>query len=99
MIERNEYMDQLKRWREKDVIKVVTGIRRCGKSTLLSMFQDELKEEGISEKNMISLNLESVEGLDITDYHELLHYFLSRLQPSGMNYIFIDEVQQVEHFE
>jgi len=99
MIERNEYMDQLKRWREKDVIKVVTGIRRCGKSTLLSMFREELKKDGIPEENMISLNLESVEGLDITDYHELLSYFTSRLRPSGMNYIFIDEVQQAEHFE
>ena len=99
MIQRPFYLDQLRRWREKDVIKVLTGIRRCGKSTLLSMFRKELRQSGVPEENIISLNLEGIEGIDITESRQLLQYFVERLQPHGMNYIFIDEVQQVEHFE
>ena len=99
MISRPYYLDQLRRWREKDVIKVLTGIRRCGKSTLLSIFREELLRDGVPEKNIISLSLESVEGIDITESRQLLQYFVERLQPDGMNYVFIDEVQQVEHFE
>ena len=99
MIARPYYLDQLRRWREKDVIKVVSGIRRCGKSTLLSMFRDELLKSGVSQDHIISLNLEGIEGIDITEGRQLLQYFAQRLQPQGMNYIFIDEVQQVEHFE
>lgn len=99
MIKRPYYLNQLRHWQERDVIKVVTGIRRCGKSTLLSMFREELQQSGIPQENIISLNLESIEGIDITKSRQLLDYFLKRLQPNGMNYIFIDEAQQVEHFE
>lgn len=99
MIQRPHYLQQLRRWREKDVIKVVTGIRRSGKSTLLTMFREELREKGVPAERIISLNLEGVEGIDITEGRELLEYFMKRLQPGGTNYLFIDEVQQVEHFE
>ena len=99
MIVRPFYLEQLRRWREKDVVKVLTGIRRCGKSTLLSMFREELRQSGVPKENIISLNLEGIEGIDITESRQLLQYFVERIQPRGMNYIFIDEVQQVEHFE
>ena len=99
MIPRPYYLEQLRRWRERDVIKVVSGIRRSGKSTLLSMFREELRQSGVPQKNIISLNLEDMEGIDITESRQLLQYIVARLQPRGMNYIFIDEVQQVEHFE
>lgn len=84
MIQRPHYLQQLRRWREKDVIKVVTGIRRSGKSTLLTMFREELREKGVPAERIISLNLEGVEGIDITEGRELLEYFMKRLQP-GQN--------------
>ncbi|MCI6100357.1 MAG: AAA family ATPase [Selenomonas sp.] len=93
MIQRPFYLDQLRRWREKDVIKVLTGIRRCGKSTLLSMFRKELRQSGVPEENIISLNLEGIEGIDITESRQLLQYFVERLQPHGMNYIFTQTSQ------
>lgn len=99
MIEREHYLHQLRQWKDHDVIKVVSGIRRCGKSTLLELFREELQQAGIPDKNIIVLNLEGIDGIDITDFRQLLHYFTDRLQDSGMNYLFIDEIQQVEGFE
>lgn len=99
MIERPIYMEQLLHWKGHDVIKVVTGVRRCGKSTMLKMFRNELQKSGVPKENIISLNLEDIEGIDINNYRQLLQYFVDRLQPDGMNYIFIDEVQQVNGFE
>lgn len=61
MVERKEYLEELKRWKEKDLIKVVTGIRRCGKSTLFDLFIDYLKSGGISEKQIIKINLEDAD--------------------------------------
>ena len=99
MIQRSFYLNQLNSWKNHDVIKVVTGIRRCGKSTLLKLFRDELLHTGTPAENIISLNMEDVEGIDIENFRQLLQYFVDRLQPTGMNYIFIDEVQQVDGFE
>lgn len=99
MIERKVYLEQLLHWKDHDVIKVVTGVRRCGKSTLLKLFRKELQKADVPAENIISLNLEDPEGIDITDCRQLLRYFIERLQPKGKNYIFIDEVQQVENFE
>ncbi len=99
MIKRPDYLQQLFHWKDHDIIKVITGVRRCGKSTVLKMFRHALKETGIPEENIIFLNLEDIEGIDITNYRQLLQYFIDRMQPTGMNYIFIDEVQQAEGFE
>lgn len=99
MIERKTYLEQLLHWKDHDVIKVVTGVRRCGKSTLLKLFRQELLKTGVPAENIISLNLEEYEGLDITSYRQLLQYFMDRIHSKGKNYIFIDEVQQVEDFE
>ena len=96
MIERPIYLEQLLHWKDHDVIKVVTGVRRCGKSTMLKMFRKELQKSGVPEENIISLNLEDIEGIDINDYRQLLQYFVDRLQPDGrMNYIFT----QLSHHE
>lgn len=99
MIERKKYLEQLRYWQKHDVIKVVTGVRRCGKSTVLKLFRQELAANGVPAANIISLNLEAAEGIDITGFRQLLQYFTDRLQPTGMNYLFIDEVQQVAEFE
>lgn len=87
MVERKEYLDELKRWKEKDLIKVVTGIRRCGKSTLFDLFIDYLKNSGISEKQIIKINLEDAD-YDFKDYKELYDYIKDRLISDKMNYVF-----------
>ncbi len=99
MIKRKCYLDQLLHWKDHDLIKVVTGVRRCGKSTVLKLFQEELQRTGVPTENIISLNLEEYAGIDITGWRQLLQYFMDRLQPKRTNYIFIDEVQQVDDFE
>lgn len=98
-IERPDYLEQLIRFREKDIIKVVTGIRRCGKSTLFDLYCDYLKKEGILEEQIIRLNLEDPDYHDIQDYMQLYQYIKEQLKPDTMNYIFIDEVQAVPQFQ
>lgn len=99
MIERVEYMNALKRWRGEKVVKVVTGLRRCGKSTLLQMFQQKLMDDGVAPENIISVNFESLEFEPLLDYHALHQYVVERLRPKGMNYVFLDEVQMVDGFQ
>lgn len=98
MVERKEYLEELKRWKEKDLIKVVTGIRRCGKSTLFDLFIDYLKNIGVSEKQIIKINLEDAD-YDFKDYKELYDYIKARLISDKMNYVFLDEVQNVPEFQ
>lgn len=98
MVERKEYLEELKRWKEKDLIKVVTGIRRCGKSTLFDLFIDYLKSIGVSEKQIIKINLEDAD-YDFKDYKELYNYIKTRLISDKMNYVFLDEVQNVPEFQ
>ena len=75
MIARDEYLNMLKRFKDKELIKVITGIRRCGKSTLLEIFQEYLKENGVEENQIININLEDLEYNFITDYMTLYKYF------------------------
>ena len=98
MIERNEYLDELKRWKDKDLIKVITGIRRCGKSTLFELFIDYLKQHGVKDDHIISINLESPE-YDFRGYKELYDYVNEKIKDNNMYYVFLDEVQVVEKFE
>ena len=72
MVERKEYLDQLEQWREEQVIKVVTGIRRCGKSTLLSQYQDRLKAGGVPAEQIVSVNFEELEYEELLDYADSL---------------------------
>lgn len=99
MIVRNEYLNVLKRFKDKDLIKVITGIRRCGKSTLLEMFQDYLKENGVEECQIISINLEDLDYNFITDYMTLYKYINDKLKEKKKYYIFIDEVQKINEFQ
>ena len=71
MVQRNEYLEQLIKWKDEQVIKVVTGIRRCGKSTLLEMYQDYLKTQGVGEDQIVSINFEELEYEDLLDYKAL----------------------------
>ena len=99
MISRDEYLNVLKRFKDKALIKVITGIRRCGKSTLLEMFQDYLKENGVEESQIISINLEDLEYNFITDYMTLYKYINDKLKEKKKYYIFIDEVQKIDGFQ
>lgn len=99
MIDRPSYLEQLKRWKDRDVIKVVTGMRRCGKSTLLHLFSEELKREGVPAERIISINFEQLENESLTDYHVLHDEVLKRAQPDAMNYVFLDEIQNVPDFQ
>ena len=99
MVERSEYLNQLIGWKDEQVIKVVTGIRRCGKSTLLAQYQTWLKENGVSEAQIMSVNFEELEYESLLNYKELYVYLKERLVDGQMTYIFLDEIQKVSDFE
>lgn len=99
MVERKEYLDRLIQWKDEQVIKVVTGIRRCGKSTLLAQYQNWLKESGISEEQIVSINFEELEYEEFLDYKKLYAYLKARLVSGAKTYIFLDEIQKVAAFE
>lgn len=98
-INRIAYLEWLIRHKDKQLIKVVSGVRRCGKSTLFEIYRDYLRQNRIEEKQIIFLNFEDVEYEDLCDYRPLYDYIKERLLPDRMNYIFLDEVQHVDQFE
>lgn len=99
MIRRDEYLNELRSFKDKQLIKVVSGIRRCGKSTLFELFIDELINSGISERQIISLNFESAEFYSVKNYEDLYRTVAERLQNDVKNYVFLDEVQRVADFQ
>ena len=88
MVERKEYLTELISWKDEQVIKVVTGIRRCGKSTLLQQYQAWLKSNGVSDTQIVSVNLEELEYEELLDYKKLYAYLKERLVPGKTTYIF-----------
>ena len=98
LLQRKEYLDKLIAFRDKQIIKIVTGIRRCGKSTLLRLYQDWLKAQGVSENQIISINFEDMDYEELTDYKKLYAYLKERLVRDNMTYIFLDEIQHVDNF-
>ena len=99
MIERPLYINELKSFKDKKLIKVVTGIRRCGKSTIFDLYCDYLKSQGVSEEQIIHINLEEHEFDFIEKYNQLYEYVEERMLKDKMNYIFLDEVQRVDMFQ
>ena len=99
MIQRKEYLQKLINQREEKVIKVVTGVRRCGKSTLFKLYQNYLKDIGVQDCQIISLNLEDIEFEELLDYKKLYAYIKDRLCADKYTYVFIDEVQRCNNFE
>ena len=99
VVERKEYLEQLIQWKDEQVIKVVTGIRRCGKSTLLLQYQEWLKASGVSDEQIVSINFEELEYEELQDYKKLYAYLKDRLCKGKMTYIFLDEIQKVSAFE
>ena len=98
-IPRTSYLDFLKRHQNRNIIKVVSGIRRCGKSTLFGLFRQYLLSRGIPPEHIISINFEDLAFEELQEYHALYKYITARMQPEGMNYIFLDEIQHVPEFE
>ena len=98
IIERKEYLDKLISWKDKRIIKIVTGVRRCGKSMLLKIYQNYLKNQGIDENQIIAINFEDLDYEELTDYKKLYAYLKERLIEGKMTYIFLDEIQNVENF-
>ena len=99
MIPRKEYLENLIAFRDKHLIKVVTGIRRCGKSTLFELYEEYLLQNGVKPEQIIAYNLEAGEYADIEDSKALYKLVSDRLLPDEMNYIFLDEVQRVADFQ
>ncbi len=97
-IRRTEYLNKLIAFRDKKIIKVITGVRRCGKSTLMQIYQDYLRENGVEEKCIISVNLEDYDYYELRRPKNLHDYIKERLVDGKMTYVFLDEVQRCENF-
>ncbi len=99
LIERKEYIDWLKRYKDKKIIKVITGLKRVGKSTIFDLYIDDLIKNGISREQIIKLNFEEMENEPLLDRYALYNYLTSKFLPNKKTYIFLDEVQRVYEFE
>ncbi len=99
MIKREAYLEKLRAWQDKNIIKVITGIRRCGKSTLLKLFADELLDHGVQPEQIISINFEEMEYEDLLDYQKLYQYIIDHTVAEKMTYLFLDEIQNVPKYE
>jgi len=99
LIQREQYLEFLRRHKDQDVIKVVSGVRRCGKSTLFELFKQELLASGVKANQIISINFEDLEYEPLQEYHALHEYIVERLIPETPMYVFLDEVQYVPQFE
>ena len=99
LIERPEYLENLISFMNTKIIKVVTGIRRCGKSTLFDLFIEFFKKNGVDEKQIIRVNLENPDYFEIEDHHKLYKLIKDKISDDKMNYIFIDEVQLIPKFQ
>jgi len=98
MIKRPEYIKKLLPFKDKKIIKIITGVRRCGKSTLFELYQDELKQQGVQPEQIQNINLEDLDNEDLKDYHKLHEHITGNLVLNAHNYVFLDEVQVVPEF-
>lgn len=99
MIPRDGYIAKLEAYRDKQLIKVVTGLRRSGKTTLMELYEDRLRSSGVSDEQIIHINFEDVDYDYIETYKDLHSEIINQLVPDKMNYIVLDEVQRVSGFE
>lgn len=99
MVKRKHYLEKLKKLKDTHIIKVITGVRRCGKSTLFLQFRDYLLESGIDNEQIIYINFEDLNFEPLLEYKALYKYISDRLNKNKKNYIFLDEIQEVENFQ
>lgn len=99
-IKRTKYLDLIRRFYDSSLIKVLTGIRRCGKSVLLSQIKEEIKETyNIDEDHIISINFEDVSFTNLRNYIKLNNFIIKKIKDKNKYYIFLDEIQNVRNFE
>ncbi|MDD6994552.1 MAG: ATP-binding protein [Candidatus Borkfalkiaceae bacterium] len=98
LIQRKEYLNHLIAFRDKKLIKVITGVRRCGKSTLMELYQEYLKKQGVKESQIISINFEDYDFYELRDEEKLYEYLKNKIIYNEKNYIFLDEIQHVKDF-
>jgi len=94
-----EYLDFLCRSKDRQIIKAVSGVHRCGKTTLLALYHDWLKQKGVAAEQIISIKLDNPAGGELTHYHTLHDHIKGQLLADKMNYVFLDEIQHVLQFE
>ena len=99
MVKRVEYFEKLLKCKDKGLIKVITGVRRCGKSTLLLMYKDYLLENGISEDHIIFINFEDLDNEELTNYKALYNFINALIKDDKKYYIILDEIQNVNEFQ
>lgn len=99
MINRQEYLNELLSWKDEQIIKVVTGIRRCGKSVLLKLYQEKLKEMGVLDEQIIYINFEDLDTEGLPNYKKLYDFIVKKLCKDKFTYIFLDEIQKVMDFQ
>ena len=99
MLKREMYLSRIRGFYDSDLIKILVGIRRCGKSVILKQIMNELKEKNIDEKHIIYVNFELIEFEELQDYKKLNTYIKERIKDSKKYYVFLDEIQKVEKFE
>ena len=98
-LERKEYLDKLIAFRDKNIIKIITGIRRCGKSTLMEIYQDHLRAQGVQEQQIISINFEDYDFRPLRDPAQLHAYIKEHTVQGAMTYVFLDEIQHVKDWQ
>ncbi len=99
LIDRKAYLEQLAMWRQEEMIKVVTGVRRCGKSTLLELYMNKLKADGVTDDQIVFINLEDQDHAELLDYKQLYEYVKSHIRMNQWIYVFIDEIQNCKEYE
>jgi predicted AAA+ superfamily ATPase len=99
MISRDKYMERLLAYKDNRLIKIITGLRRCGKSTLLQLFKERLLSESVNPNNIIDINFELMQYDDITDYREMYKLLKEKMPKEGKCYLLLDEIQQVKNWE
>ncbi|MFI3283540.1 MAG: ATP-binding protein [Erysipelotrichaceae bacterium] len=98
-INRPQYLEKLIAYKDKDIVKIVTGIRRCGKSTLLDLFEEHLLSSGVFKKHIIHINLESMKFRNILNFEAFYDYISERIEDGNKTYLIFDELQEVTHWE
>ena len=99
MLKRELYLSRIRGFYNSDLVKILVGIRRCGKSVILKQIMNELIEKGIDENHIIHINFEFIEYEELQDYKKLNKYIKEKITDRKKYYIFLDEIQKVEKFE
>ena len=99
LVDRPTYVDRLLKWRDRDVVKIVTGVRRCGKSTVLRLFRERLLSSGVPADRIVAFDFENPDTTDFASWREVWNLIKPRLKSGATTYVFLDEVQRVPEFE